>query len=71
MAKIKEVEEELYVLYYDGKPLHMIPERYYEWNPTKKVYWSIPAANLGIKNLPKFIDRDKITIVKYIPESIK
>jgi len=36
MAKIKEVEEELYILYYDGKPLHLAQERWNEWKPTKK-----------------------------------
>lgn len=69
MARRVEVQEELYVLYYDGKPLHLIAERWNEWRPTKKVYWTESAAKVGIKNLPREIDRTRITIVPYGPKN--
>ena len=53
-----------------GKPLHSVSEKWNEWKPTKKVYWSMSAAKLGIKNLPSDIDRDRITIIPYGPKSI-
>lgn len=68
MAKKVNVKEELFVLYYDGKPLHMVPEKWNEWKKSKKVYWTESAAKLGIEALPDEIDRSRITIVQYGPK---
>jgi len=68
MAKIREVAEELFVIYYEGKPLHLVTERVFEWKPTKKVYWTKRAASCGVANLPRQFDRSKIEIKRYVPE---
>ncbi|MCX7981253.1 MAG: hypothetical protein N3A68_09510 [Bacteroidia bacterium] len=66
--KIKEVKEELYVLYYEDKPLHLVKTGFFDWTPTKKVYWSVGDAKRGITNLPNFIDKEKVKIVPYVPK---
>jgi hypothetical protein len=46
----------------------LVKAEYFDWTPTKKVYWSERAAKCGIKNLPSFLDRTKVTIVPYVPK---
>jgi hypothetical protein len=69
-AKIKEVEERVYLLYYEGKPLHVVQSsnRYSAPRLSKRVYFTERDAKIGIKNLPGGIDREKVEIVAYVPE---
>ena len=75
--------EEVYVLYFEGKPFSLSPLSWEErhaleeelgrtiWKcngTTRKVYFTPGRANAGIKQLPKCL-RDKVEVVKYIKES--
>ena len=60
--------EEIYVLYYDGKPMHVQTSAWNQWRPAKKVYFKLGHARSGITNLPKQVDRSKVTVVKYSPD---
>ena len=70
MARIiKNVKPEIYVLHYNGQPLHMADT--VDWKPPKKVYFTPGAAKSGITALRAYkssLDVDKIEIVKYVPE---
>lgn len=66
--KIKNVNNcEIFVIHFNGKPLHLVTERIYEWKPSKKVYFSERSAKCGLNYIPKLI-RENCEIVKYIPE---
>lgn len=60
--------EEVFVLYLDGQPIHVQKSGWTDWTPPKKIYSRLGDAKRGIANLPKFIDRSKVTIVRYVPE---
>jgi len=67
--KFKTVEqEEVFVLYWKGKPLHVVKAQWCDWNPPKRIYYKRSHAKSGITNLPNFIKKEDVTIVRYIPE---
>lgn len=69
MAKPKEnTNIELFAIHYNGKPLHMIREKWEEWKPAKKVYYTESAAKRGMNYVPLMI-KGSCEIVRYIPES--
>ncbi|WP_332648850.1 hypothetical protein [Lysinibacillus sp. 54212] len=71
---IKEKNPEVFVLYFDGKPMNLV--RWVEYSPKlksnarvpKAIYWTEGQAKTGIANLPVWIDRNLVTIEKFIPE---
>ncbi len=68
MAKITESKLEVFVIHYNGKPLHLVKEKWNEWRPTKKIYHSMRAAKNGMNYIPNMI-KDLCEIVRYTPES--
>lgn len=68
MSKIKtNTENEIYVIHFNGKPLHLVTEKFNEWKPSKKVYFIMSSAKCGMNYIPKSI-KESCEIVKYIPE---
>ena len=63
----REVEE-VFVLYFDDKPMYVKTTGWNDWRAPKKIYYTIGAAKNGIAQLPLFIDRLRVSIVRYIPE---
>lgn len=61
-------KEEVFVLYYNGKPIHVVKGGWNDWAPPKKIYYTLGAAKCGISNLPDQVDRSKVSIKRYIPE---
>lgn len=57
-AQMKDVEACVYLLHYEGKPMYK----------SRRVYFSERDAKIGIRNLTVDLDREKIEIVRYIPE---
>lgn len=68
MAKIAESKLEVFVIHFNGTPLHMVKEKWNEWKPTKKIYHSLGAAKTGMHYIPNMI-KDRCEIVKYVPET--
>lgn len=62
-------KEEVFVLYYEGKPIHVQKGGWNDWTPPKKIYYTIGAAKCGIANLPEGVDTSKVSIKRYVPES--
>jgi hypothetical protein len=67
MAKPVQSKLEVFVIHYNGTPLHMVKERWNEWRPTKKIYHSMSAAKIGMNYIPNMI-KDNCEIVRYTPE---
>lgn len=67
MPKINESKLEVFVIHFNGLPLHMVKERFNEWKPSKKIYHSLTAAKIGMNYIPKLI-KDQCEIVKYTPQ---
>lgn len=70
MSKVKKAKEaEVFVIHYDGMPLHMVKDNWNDWTPPKKIYYTIGAAKTGMNYVPSLI-RENCTIVRYVPEII-
>ena len=68
-VKLKTVKQaELFAIHFEGKPLHFIKGKRYDWTPPKKIYYTMGAAKAGLKYVPSLI-RENCTIVRYIPET--
>lgn len=77
--QIKQQKAECFVLYYDGQPMNLVRWKEYEgWTkndkPVKRgkkvpkaLYWTEGTAKNGIAQLPDWIDRSKVTIVRFTP----
>jgi len=68
MAKIIPTKLELFVIHFNNRPLHMATNRYGQWKPTKKIYFTQSAAKSGLRFIPEVI-RDSCEIVKYVPDN--
>lgn len=68
MTAVRDTNLELFVLHFNGKPLHLVTNRFGEWRPTKKIYFTESAAKCGLKYVPEKIRQD-CEIVKYVPEN--
>lgn len=70
-------KEEVFVLYYEGKPLTAQKSRWNDWTPPKKIYYSRGAAKSGLTHLlhtlewkgNTIFDKDKFSIVRYVPDT--
>lgn len=67
MAKINETKLEVFVIHFNGTPLHLVKRKWNEWKPSKKIYHSERAAKIGMNYIPELI-KDSCEIVKYVPE---
>ena len=66
--KIKNTDKcEIFVIHFNGKPLHLVTDKFQEWKPSKKVYFSLSSAKCGLNYIPKLI-KDSCEIVKYAPD---
>lgn len=66
--ELGESKQELFVIHFNNKPLHLIKEKYSGWKPSKKVYFTEKAAKIGLHYIPKLI-KNNCEIVKYTPEN--
>jgi len=67
MSKINKSQPEVFVIHFNGYPLHQVKEKWNEWRPTKKIYHSLRAAKIGMNYIPNLI-RSSCEIVRYVPE---
>lgn len=64
------VKEEVFVLYYEDRPIHVRKGGWNDWSPPKKIYYTQGAAKCGITNLPDQVNRKKVSIRRYVPEKL-